>query len=141
MGNKIGKAYAFFDCDASKEQMERSIPSLRRDAMTPDGLQLLLHEGTSGLQFDKALTELIKFPDDYRVKSSKWCKQDHEKERKPLANMKYVLEADYNGASNKDTASELGDLLNVVHYEFNRDQSFFRGEIVYNKNGKYIFKE
>lgn len=141
MVNKTGKAYAFFDCDASKEQIERSIPSLRRDAMTPEGLQLLLHEGTSGLQFDKALTELIKFPEDYRVKSSKWRKQDHEEERKPLANMKYVLEADYNRASNKDAASELGDLLNVIHYEFNRDQSFFRGEIVYEENKEYIFRK
>jgi len=136
-----GKAYGFFDCDATKEEIEREIPSLRHDARNPKGLQLLLHEGISELQFDKALTEKIQYPDDYRIKSSKFNKQDYEEEDKPLSKMKYVLEANYEGASNENTASEVGDLLNVFHYEFNKDQSFFRGAVIYKENGEYLFRK
>jgi len=141
MENKIGKAYGFFDCDASKEEIEREIPSLRHDARNPRGLQLLLHEGISELQLDKALTEKIQYPDDYRIKSSKFNKQDYdEEEEKPLSEMKYVLEANYEGASNEKTAGELGDLLNCIHYEFNKDQNFLRGAVLYEKNGEYLFR-
>ncbi len=141
MSTNVGKAYAFFDCDATKEEIEKELPSLRHDARNPKGLQLLLHEGISELQFDKALTGKIQYPDDYRIKSSKFDKQDYGEEEKPLSEMKYVLEANYEGASNKKTADELGDLLNYIHYEFNEDQNFLRGDVVYEKNGEYLLRK
>ncbi len=76
--------------------------------------------------------------------SSERLKQGHKEERRPLASiasMKYVLEANYRGASNEDTANELGDAVNLIHCEFNRDQGLFRGAVIYEKDGKYIFRE
>ena len=141
MTNKTGKAYAFFDCDASGRQIKESIPDIRRDARTPRGLQMLLHEGISGLQLDETLSEQIQYPDDYRVMSSERIKQRYEEERRPLASMEYSLVANYIGASNEDAANELGDIINVIHRRFNKDQGLFRGAVVYEKDGEYCLRE
>ena len=137
----VGKAYAFFDCDASKEDIKKSEPQIRGDAKTPKGLQMLLNEGISGLQIDGTLAKQIQYPDDYRVMSSERLKQGYKEERKPLASMKYVLIASYRGASNEEVANELGDITNVIHRRFNRDQGMFRGAVVYEKNGEYQLRE
>ena len=141
MINKTGKAYAFFDCDASVQEIERSMPQIRDEARTPKGLQMLLHEGISGLKLDKTLSKQIQYPDDYRVMSSERLKQGCEKERKPLSDMRYSLVANYEGASNEDVANELGDVMNMIHRRFNRDQGMFRGAVVYKKNGEYQLRE
>ena len=135
------RAYAFFDCDASKQELEKSGSHIRNEAKTPKGLQLLLNEGISGLQLDKTLAEQIQYPDDYRVMSNERIKQGYEKERRPLASMKYVLVATYMGASNDDAANELGDVINVIHKMFNKDQGIFRGSVVYEKEGAYQLRD
>ncbi len=137
---KVGKAYAFFDCDASKKQIENSMPNIKRKTRTPEGLQLLLHEGISELQLDNQLIVQINYPGDYRVMSSKRIKQDYEKERRPLASLKYVLEANYRGASNEVTAKELGTVVDNV-LRFNKDQGLFRSAVVYEENGEYLLRE
>ena len=138
---KVGKAYAFFDCDASKQKIEKFEPQIRSEAKTPKCLQMLLNEGISGLQLDKTLAEQIQYPDDYRVMSSEGIKQGYTEERRPLASMKYVLVANYRGASNEDVANELGDVINVIHRKFNKDQGIFSGAVVYEKNGEYQLRE
>ena len=138
---KIGRAYAFFDCDASREQIDNSMPQLRHDAKTPEGLQTLLHEGTSELQLDNILSELIQYPDDYRVMSKERIKKPFEEERRSLASMKYVLVGDYKGACNKEVASELGDIMNLISYGLNTDSDVFRGAVVYEKDGDYFLSE
>jgi len=40
MKNRLqGQAYAFFDCDASKEIIESKMPILRRESQTPSDLE------------------------------------------------------------------------------------------------------
>ena len=138
---KVGRAYGFFDCDALRQRIEESLPRIKQDARTPHDLQMLLYEGVSGLQLDETLAEQIQYPDDYRVMSSEKLKQGYEEERRPLSSLKYVLLAHYEGASNEDVANELGGVLNDVHRRFNKDQGFFRGVVVYEKNGEYILRE
>ncbi len=140
MVNKTGKAYAFFDYDSSKQEIEESEPQIRSEAKTPKGLQRLFNEGISGLQLDETLAEQIQYPDDYRVMSSERINQGYKEERRPLASMKYVLVANYRGASNEDVANELRDVMNVIHRRFNRDQGIFSGADVYEKNGEYQLK-
>ena len=140
-GPAVGSAYAFFDCDASRQEINIYIPDIRHIARTPKGLQMLLHEGISGLQLDKRLAEQIQYPDDYRVMSSERIKQRYEEERKPLSSMKYSLVANYKGASNEDVANELGDVMNLIHRRCNRDQGMFRGAVVYEKDGEYRLRE
>ena len=140
-GRDFGEAYAFFDCDASRLEIEKSESQIRSKAKTPKSLQMMLHEGISGLNLDEKLFVLINFPDDYRVMSSERFKQEYEEERRPLASMKYVLAANYRGASNEDAANELGDVMNVIHRMFNKYQSILRGAVVYKKNGEYQLRE
>ncbi|HLC56930.1 MAG TPA: hypothetical protein VJJ23_06845 [Candidatus Nanoarchaeia archaeon] len=144
-----GAAYAFFDCDASKEQIERAMPNVRYDARTPENLQLLLQEGVSGLRIDAKLTDLIECEKDYRIMSSERMGQEtgfsalltHGEEIRPLYRMKYAMVASYDGHSNEDTANELGDIVNDIHRKFGNDQDVFRGAVVYEKDGEYQFKE
>ena len=45
MANKIGKAYAFFNCKASKGDIEGELPFIREFVKTPNELELTLMEG------------------------------------------------------------------------------------------------
>lgn len=126
----VGKAYAFLDCDASKEQIELTIPSIRRDAQTPDGLELLLNEGISGLKLDRKLRKAIQYPDDYRVLSEKRREQGYEQEAIPAANLRYALTANLPKASNLTTAKELRDIANLIGL-MNEDSTIYRCAVVY----------
>ena len=128
--NVVGKAYAFFDCDASKEQIELTMPSIRRDAQTPNGLELLLHEGVSGLKLDRKLRKAIQYPDDYRILSEKRRKQGYEQETMPAANLRYALTANLPKASNLATARELRGITNLIGL-MNEDSTIYRCAVVY----------
>ena len=141
MANTTGKAYAFFDCDASKKEIEDSEQDIRSEARTPQGLQMLLYEGISSLKLDETLVQQLEYPDDYRVISRQRSKSEQGKESRPLSSMKYALVASYDGATNETTANELGDIVNTIHRQFNKDQGLFRGAIVYEDAGEYILRE
>ena len=140
-GPVFGEAYAFFDCDASRQEIERYMPEIRYEARTPKSLRILLQEGISGLQLDETFAEQISYPADYRVMSSERLEQGYEEERRSLSDLQYVMVARYRVADNEDTAGELGDILNVIHRRFNRDKGLFRGAVAYEKDGEYILKE
>ena len=44
MAKKTGKAYAFFDCKASKQSIEELLPHIRESVKTPNALELSLME-------------------------------------------------------------------------------------------------
>ena len=52
-----------------------------------------------------------------------------------------ILVASYEGASNENTAGELGDVVSFIHKKFDRDQGMFKGAVVYEKNGEYQLRE
>jgi len=136
----VGKAFAFFNSRGPPERIRSFIPAIRPIIGTPKGLQLLLHEGASGLQLDEELAEAIHYPylDDYRTMPAD---KRFGQERRPLACMKYAAVAEQEGASNEDTAGKLGDLLNGIYLEFDEGQEPYRGVVVYKDNdGKYTFR-
>ena len=135
-----GKAYAFFDCDASKVQIEAELPQIREDARTPTGLNLKLSQGIAGLKLEKELLDPLSFPADYRVMSKERLATARE-ERRPLSSMKYALVAEYDQMDNKQVAGELGDVVNNIHLRYNKDTGFFRGAIVYKDNAEYVLRE
>jgi len=135
-----GKAYAFFDCDASRKDIENELPHIRQISQTPNELELLLCEGTDELIFDEDLQEKLQYPDDYRIMSEERMKQGYEEERRPLGSLRYVMIGSFPGESNERVAGELGNILNYVGY-LNQDQSIFRGAITYEKNGEYVLRE
>jgi hypothetical protein len=133
---KIGKAYAFFYCKASKKQIEAEIPPIRECVRTPSKLELSLTEGVYKFMGTRILGRkaLVGEPIDTQLR-------DIAKEAKE-SGMRYVLEAKYEGATNEQTADELSSILNQVYQSpLYQEGEEFRGGIVYQDMGKYIFRE
>ena len=60
MAQQTGKAYAFFNCNASKEAIEREIPFIRKCAQTPNGLELSLIGGMDSLRGDSEIQQMAR---------------------------------------------------------------------------------
>lgn len=117
----IGKAYGFFYCNASKQEIETELPAIRELVKTPSQLELLIGN-VENLKGDSKLMTLVK----------------EAKE----GGIKYIMEAKYSGTTNKKTADELSSILNQVYQShLYKDGEQFKGGIVYEKKGKYIFRE
>lgn len=141
--NKEGTAYAFFDCDAAKAEIQGAMPEIRAKARTHEGLKLLLNEGNQGLDdllvklhslelINDNFLEMLRYPDDYRVMSSERRRAgDITVEARPLGSLRYAMVANYRGASNEKTANELANVMNGVYGNLNRDKDWFRGAVVY----------
>lgn len=117
---KSGKAYGFFNCKASKEEIEAELPTIRKLAQTPSQLELSLIEGVRNLKGEIDLIELAKEAE--------------------TAGIKYVMEATYPTSNNKQTAGELSSILNQAYQSplYSKGETF-EGNIVYKDKGKYIF--
>ena len=139
MAEQIGRAYAFFDCDASKRELDKSLRNYKK---IPAGLELQLYEGTSGMQFDEKLLEHLDDPDDFRIMSHERFEQEkNTEEGRALRSLKYLLIANYRNASNEDAAVELEYLTYLIHGQYDYDKSLYRRGIVYQeKDGEYQLK-
>jgi len=136
-----GRAYAFFNCDASKEDIERAMPDIRQYAGTPEDLELRLYEETSELEFDEKLGYEIELPGDYRIMTSEQKSNwDGEREEMPLKDLKYVLVAELPGADNRKTAEELGNVMDYVPH-LNRDETVFRSAVFCEEDDGYIYRD
>lgn len=119
---KIGKAYGFFNCSASKSEIEAELPTIRELVKTPSELELSLIEGVGNLKGDKKLMNIVK-----------------EAEK---SGIKYVMEATYSNATNIQTANELADILNQAYNtHLYKDGEKFSGKIIYRGRGEYIFRD
>jgi len=119
---KVGKAYAFFNCKALKGDIEKELPFIRKCVKTPNALELSLMEGTDALT---GCTQLLRISRDAKD-----------------AGIRYVMEATYPKATNHQTSDEVASILNQAYqsplYEKGEE---FRGEVVYEDRGRYIFRE
>lgn len=119
---KVGKAYAFFNCEASKGDIEKELPFIRKCVKTPNALELSLMEGTDTLTGDAQLLQIAKEATD--------------------AGRRYVMEATYSNATNHQTADEVASVLNQAYQlRSNQEREQFRGKIVYKDKGKYVFRK
>jgi len=118
---KIGKAYGFFDCQAQKETIESELPTIRNKAQTPSKLELSLIEGMDNLKGEKDLIAIAKEAEE--------------------GGMRYVLEATYPNATNKQTADELASIINQAYQSplYNEGDPF-RGAVVYKQKNRYAFR-
>ena len=114
----MGSAYAFFDCGASKEEIEEELPFIRDAVRTPGDLELSLTEGIGNLNSDGNLLELAKAED-----------------------RKYTLVANYHSGTNGKTADELADILNQAYQSPFTHDGRFEGKIVHGDWGKYSLRE
>jgi len=116
--DRIGEAYAFFDCEASKEDIEKEIPLIRRVAQIPNELELRLIDEIS-LDRDEELRQIA---DEARD-----------------TGMKYIMSANYPNATNLKTADELGAVLNQAYQSpLFKPGDEFRGGIFYKEKGRYV---
>ena len=118
----IGEAYGFFYCDASKQEIETELPKIRELVRTPYQLELSLIEGMDNIKGDEKLTALAQEAKQYGIN--------------------YILKATYPNKTNKDTAAEVAPILNQLYqsplYETNAP---FKGAIVHEENGEYVFRD
>ena len=118
----VGKAYAFFDCEDSREAIEGELPIIRSLAKTPSELELSLTEGFDQLQGDSQIAGIAR----------------EAKE----AGMNYILEARYPTASNLTTADELSSVLNQMYQSpLYPNGGKFRGAIFYKDKDQYVSRD
>ena len=122
MKNRLqGQAYAFFDCDASKEIIESKMPILRRESQTPSDLELSLTDDLDSLKEDDLLSIVQEAKD---------------------SGMNYLLKATYPNATNKKTADELATMINMMYASpLYKPGEEFSGAIVYKEKDKYVFRD
>ena len=127
-----GEAYAFFYCGASKEAIEAELPKIRECVRTPSNLELSLTEGVMKFVGTRILTSTLKNKSQL-IAIAKEAKE---------GGMRYVLEAKYEGATNKQAADEVASVINQAYQSpLYADKEEFRGSIVYQDMGKYVFRE
>lgn len=120
-----GKAYAFFYCEAPKREIEETLPTIREFVQTPSELELHLLEITQDPQVYPGKPQLSQI-----VAEAK------------LSGMRYFMEAKYPGATNEKTADELAAILNQAYQSpLYQEEEPFRGAVVYEDKGEYIFRE
>ncbi|MDP2906789.1 MAG: hypothetical protein Q8O03_02515 [Nanoarchaeota archaeon] len=118
----VGKAYGFFDCNASKEVIESELPTIRELVKTPSKLELSLIKGVDNLKGDSDLMSIAR-----EAKES---------------GIKYVVEATYPDATNKETADELASILNQAYQTpLYQDGEQFYGSVFYKELGKYVSRD
>ena len=118
----IGKAYGFFDCRASENEIRAEIPTIRELAQTPSEVDISLIGDIDSMTGDSYLTSIAK-----DMKN---------------AGIKYALEATYPGETNEKTADEVVTFLNQTYQtELFEKGEPFRGEIVFEKEGEYVFRD
>ena len=119
--SNMGKAYGFFNCTSSKDTIEAELPTICELAQIPSELELSLIEGMDNLEGDSDLISLA--------------------QRAKKEGIRYVLEASYSGASNKETADEVAGILNQAYQTpLYQDGEPFQGVVIYKEGDKYVFR-
>ncbi len=118
--NQVGEAYAFFDCNASRDEIEKMFPHIRAEVKTPSRLELALTEGINPESFRDV--ELMEIARDAKE-----------------AGIRYFLKARCQDLSNKQTADETAGVLTQAYQSpLYQDREEFRGGIFYEENGRYV---
>jgi len=125
--NGAGEAYAFFNCPASRLEIERELPHLRDSAKTPGELEISLGEGI----------DLSNYNDGELRFRAQRAKHD---------GLGYSARASCEGLTDKQVASELKDVLiqawlSPLYRAGERDGEGFKGRVVYEEGGRYIDME
>jgi hypothetical protein len=126
-GPDYGEAYAFFDCNASIEQIAEEIPTIRTLAKTPRRLELFLRvNALPVISYNSFDSELLRICLDAKD-----------------ADIKYVLAArSPPNITNLQTADELAAILNQAYQSLlYQEGEQFRGEVVYKDRERYVFRE
>ena len=116
-----GTAYGFFNSYESKDTVEKELNTIHHDSRLhiPSLLELKLFL-TDQFQGSTLLMEQV-------------IKAQHER-------LKYILEANYSPSTNEATAKELSVILNQS-FQLDWFDKHTYPIIIYQENGKYLFKD
>lgn len=140
---QTGEAYAFFNCSASKEELNSEIPAIREEAQIPGNLELTL---TTTKELEKAENTDPRLLDYIRNNQMYSTFSENRRELKAVAqpyrmtDLTYVLKARYANKTNDEAAMQLGDAMNQVYRTHGNDEGdeVFTAEIVgKDENGEY----
>ncbi|MDD5132947.1 MAG: hypothetical protein PHD81_03575 [Candidatus Nanoarchaeia archaeon] len=120
---KTGEAYGFFDCKASKKEIEAELLNIRKEVKTPSDLELSLIEGVENLKGDSQLMDL-----------AQQAKEEGNN---------YVLKASSPRWNNEQTSRELLYILNAIYANSSLYQEGepFSGAIIFKEGDEYKFRE
>jgi len=128
---QAGEAYAFFNCRASKDEIEREIVDIRRDIGTPNQLELELSL-TEGID-----PKSLKDGNFWEHSGLMRIAQDAKN-----AGIRYSMSTRYENATNRQTADELAGILNQAYQSpLYQKKEEFRGRIFFEEKGHYIDRE
>lgn len=117
--SEAGEAYAFFNYNGPNKDIIEAMPQVRENASSPVKLELSLREGVNRASYSHKDLRAIAY------------------DAKDMG-MSYVIKANLKGASNRQTASELGDILKSIYQSPLYDNREFRGDIFYQKEEHYV---
>jgi hypothetical protein len=134
---RVGKAYGFFESDASRPDIEAELPYIREEAQTPSKVVLSLYDGTDKLKSDPELSRFMENTIMIPIYSKGL--DDSRKTARPvrMKDSKYLIEAEFPGADDRKAASELALILDYIHYSFSEKEYPLIGNIAYKENGRY----
>ncbi|MBI2124843.1 hypothetical protein HYT92_03560 [Candidatus Pacearchaeota archaeon] len=140
---KIGRAYEFFDCKASKEEIESVLPFIRERVRTPSKLEISLKE-VKELQRDKETDpDLLYFIGKnkiYPAFPSRFKAEMRNAKPIKMTDLRYAIEAAYPDATNEETANRLGDVMEGIYFKYGNNMPF-NVAVVAKIGGEYMFKE
>ncbi|GEM_PF-1221122 len=140
---EYGRAYAFFNAPLDISGLERELPSLREVSNTPDNLVLALRTVRSWRVLPDISEGLSRFVDGvniYPILPSSLADQKQTASPIQMGDLDYVISGIAENRGNEQVAGELGDLLNGIYYLLH-PQSSFTAAVIYEENGKYLFRE
>ena len=124
-----GTAHAVFDHSGSLEELREIVDGFNSNSdIHRKARYELHHQGSSGLELDVGLQDVLKTSDDYRVMSND-LRKEYPPENRQLSDHEYVLVAKSN-EGHESTAEELSYTMNQIHL-LNNDTKVFRGAIVH----------
>jgi len=139
MEKRTGEAYAFFNCSASKEKIERELPRVREASRCPSELELSLKEVNKldgDRNTDPKLMEFLRTNEIYSTYPSKHRGLMAKAKPTRMRDLKYAVRARYPNKTNEETAQVLGDVMNEVYLNFDEGE-IFTGAIVGKVDGEY----
>ena len=148
-----GEAYAFFDCNATKAQIEAELPGIRKAVKTPSGLEISLTDMNEflGTQLDEDLRRFVDTKDVFPTYPSSCPKISRDIRPRKLRDLKYAIKVKYSevipqdhvtqSAVNEYVASELKPICSGINSVFGHKRSPYTSEVVVNTCGEYLFME
>lgn len=122
MDHDTKKVYGFFDCAASEQEVEAELHTIRECLNMPPHLEYSLIKDMDNLEGDDGLNALV---------------EEAKKE-----DINYVFEVTNHGGTIEYTAGVVASILNQAYNSpLYKEKAPFRGEIICEENGDYLFRK